>query len=53
MLIKAHHPCAGQSWALSWGPGAGLKAGTEGQLLQRPVGFECGSNEESLMKCRN
>lgn len=33
--------------------GLSLKAGTEGHLFQRALGFGSGSNEESLMKCNN
>lgn len=41
----------------SWDLGLSLKAGTEGQLFQRALGFGSGigsgSKEESLMKCNN
>lgn len=44
LVIRAHHPCAGQSWALSWGSGA------ESQSWDRRAAwFGCDSNEESLM----
>lgn len=40
LLIKAYHPWAGQSWALSW------RSGAESQSWdRRAVGFACGSNE--------
>lgn len=50
---KAPHPCAGQSWGLSWGSAAGSQSWDSRAAVSEGPWFGCGSNEESLMKCSN